>query len=97
MVLIWILPENAIVSGAFVLTVPLTRIVFVEVRLAPTAKLSPHSRPPTTPMRRNDRTEASKERRVVMVVSLKRPSAECQSAARTSHPAGLESVVAAGL
>src|SRR5262249_46449253 len=70
MVLIWILPENGIVSGAFVLTVPLTRIVCVEGRLAATAKLSPHSRPPTTPMRRNDRTEASKERRVVMVVPL---------------------------
>src|SRR5262249_20043513 len=70
MVLIWILPENGIVSGAFVLTVPLTRIVFVEVRLAATAELSPHSRTPTTPMRRNDRNEASNERHIVMMVLL---------------------------
>src|SRR5215831_5693575 len=67
-VLIWIFPENGIISGTFVSTVPLTRIVFVEVRLAATAELSPHSRPPATPTRRNDKTEASDERRIVMVV-----------------------------
>src|SRR5262249_46937785 len=87
-VLIWIFPENGIGSGAFAVTVPLTRIVWVEVTGAATAGPSPQNRPPTTATTKNNRTELSNERRMVIVIPpLKAPSAECRQAVETLHPA----------